>query len=65
MSVHHRWLCAQEEKDGGRTIYHYMFKQWPDHGEPQNVHHVLDFIADFQRRQRDTGMRGPVVMHCR
>lgn len=56
---------AKEKEQEGRLVYQYMFEKWPDHGEPRNLLSVLNFITEFQRRQRETGNRGPIIMHCR
>lgn len=55
----------KEKEQEGRMVYHYMFEKWPDHGEPRHLLSVLNFIAEFHRRQRETGNRGPIIMHCR
>ncbi|KAK0394530.1 hypothetical protein QR680_000793 [Steinernema hermaphroditum] len=48
-----------------RTIYHFQFLGWPDHGCPSDSKMVLDFL-DQVNECRDTHCpkTGPIVVHC-
>lgn len=54
-------------KDGcntPRTIYHYHFTAWPDHGVPSDPGCVLNFLHDVTHRQESISGAGPIVVHC-
>lgn len=50
--------------DEGRTIYHYHYQGWPDHGVPNDPGSVLNFVHDVNQCNESTGFAGPVVVHC-
>lgn len=48
-----------------RTIWHYQYSSWPDHGvpeEPGGVLSFLDLVNDTQDKFQDAG---PMIIHCR
>ena len=51
-----------------RTVFHYHFKAWPDHGVPQDTKQVLGFLKDVNKRQAylEEGQErpGPITVHC-
>ncbi|XP_067118620.1 tyrosine-protein phosphatase non-receptor type 11-like [Centruroides vittatus] len=47
-----------------RTIYHYHFTAWPDHGVPSDPGCVLNFLHDVNHRQESIPNAGPIVVHC-
>ena len=49
-----------------RTIYHYHFTAWPDHGVPADPGCVLNFLHEVNRKQGslDEARVGPIVVHC-
>ncbi|XP_014258399.1 tyrosine-protein phosphatase corkscrew isoform X3 [Cimex lectularius] len=47
-----------------RTVYHYHFQGWPDHGVPNDPGCVLNFVHDVNQCHESTGYTGPVVVHC-
>jgi len=67
---------ANTKEQLSRTIYHYQFTAWPDHGLPSDPSFVLDLLHDVNRRLEDvangTGSspgaappgRGPMLVHC-
>ena len=52
----------QSEK-GTRTVYHYQFLGWPEHGLPENVGSILGILLDINLKQKDFDY--PIVVHCR
>ena len=52
----------QPEK-GTRTIYHYQFIAWPEHGLPENVGSILGILHDINLKQKDYDY--PIVVQCR
>lgn len=48
-----------------RTIFHYHFTAWPDHGVPSDPGCVLNFLHDVNHRQESVTGAGPIVVHCR
>ena len=60
-------FCSVQEEP--RTIYHFHFTAWPDHGVPQDPAQVLAYLDDVNQQQMKLKelslMPGPVVVHCR
>lgn len=48
-----------------RTVKHYQYFSWPDHGVPAEPAGVLDFLDDVNQAQSSTPGAGPMVVHCR
>ena len=56
------------EKEGCehiRTIYHYHFTAWPDHGVPSDPGCVLNFLHEVNKKQECIEDAGPIIVHCR
>ena len=47
-----------------RTVWHYHFQTWPDHGVPSDPGGVLDFLEEVHHKQESIMDAGPVVVHC-
>ena len=51
-----------------RTISHFHFKAWPDHGVPHDPGSVLGFLQDVNLCQTTLNEQeldmGPIVVHC-
>ena len=45
-----------------RTVHHFQFKQWPDHGVPDKI-----MLVSFNRKVKrtKTTLHGPLTVHCR
>lgn len=46
-----------------RTIYHFHYKNWPDHHVPSSIEPILELIRDIRCYQPED--RVPVCIHCR
>uniref|UniRef100_A0AC11EVC2 Uncharacterized protein n=1 Tax=Ovis aries TaxID=9940 RepID=A0AC11EVC2_SHEEP len=53
---------AQEEPP--RTVKHYQYFSWPDHGVPAEPTGVLSFLDEVNRTQSSMPGAGPMVVHC-
>ena len=57
-----------DELEEPRTIYHFHFTVWPDHGVPQDPAEVLAYLDDVNQQQKQLKelelSPGPVVVHC-
>ncbi|XP_023242527.1 tyrosine-protein phosphatase corkscrew-like [Centruroides sculpturatus] len=53
-----------ENLSESRTIYHYHFTAWPDHGVPSDPGCVLNFLHDVNCRQDSIPNAGPIIVHC-
>uniref|UniRef100_A0A8C2FHM4 Tyrosine-protein phosphatase non-receptor type n=1 Tax=Cyprinus carpio TaxID=7962 RepID=A0A8C2FHM4_CYPCA len=51
-------------KEPARTITHYQYLSWPDHGVPQEPGGVLSFLEQVNRKQHALSSAGPMVIHC-
>uniref|UniRef100_A0A8P4KDG2 protein-tyrosine-phosphatase n=1 Tax=Dicentrarchus labrax TaxID=13489 RepID=A0A8P4KDG2_DICLA len=47
-----------------RTIWHYQYLSWPDHGVPQEPGGVLSFLTQVNARQAESPNAGPMIIHC-
>ncbi|KAF7670139.1 hypothetical protein LDENG_00050060 [Lucifuga dentata] len=47
-----------------RTIWHYQYLSWPDHGVPQEPGGVLSFLTQVNAKQADFPDAGPMLIHC-
>lgn len=56
------FLVVKEDQE--RTIFHYHFTAWPDHGVPSDPGCVLNFLHDVNKRQEDIPSAGPIIVHC-
>lgn len=59
-----RPVCAGRPAQTGekRTIGHFWFIAWPDHGVPSTPESVIKFLRDVRSYQ--TEWTGPEVIHC-
>ncbi|KAF6734055.1 Tyrosine-protein phosphatase non-receptor type 6 [Oryzias melastigma] len=47
-----------------RTIWHYQYLSWPDHGVPQEPGGVLSFLIQVNTKQAEYPESGPIIVHC-
>uniref|UniRef100_A0A8C9YVP8 protein-tyrosine-phosphatase n=1 Tax=Sander lucioperca TaxID=283035 RepID=A0A8C9YVP8_SANLU len=47
-----------------RTIWHYQYMSWPDHGVPQEPGAVLSFLSQVNNKQAECPDAGPMIIHC-
>ncbi|CAJ1062518.1 tyrosine-protein phosphatase non-receptor type 6 [Xyrichtys novacula] len=47
-----------------RTIWHYQYMSWPDHGVPQEPGGVLSFLTQVNAKQAENRDAGPMIIHC-
>ncbi|XP_062365789.1 tyrosine-protein phosphatase non-receptor type 22 [Cinclus cinclus] len=45
-----------------RTIYHFHYKNWPDHHVPSSIEPILELVRDIRCYQPDDKV--PVCIHC-
>ena len=45
-----------------RTVHHFHFTQWPDHGVPDQIK-LVSFYKRVKRAKAT--LNGPLVVHCR
>lgn len=48
-----------------RTVWHYQYMSWPDHGVPQEPGGVLSFLTQVNAKQSEFPDAGPMIIHCR
>uniref|UniRef100_A0A672JX04 protein-tyrosine-phosphatase n=1 Tax=Sinocyclocheilus grahami TaxID=75366 RepID=A0A672JX04_SINGR len=51
-------------KEPARTIWHYQYLSWPDHGVPQEPGGVLSFLEQVNVKQHELSSTGPMIIHC-
>lgn len=47
-----------------RTIWHFQYLSWPDHGVPQEPGGVLSFLEQVNTKQAEIPTAGPMIIHC-
>ncbi|XP_073728351.1 tyrosine-protein phosphatase non-receptor type 6 isoform X1 [Misgurnus anguillicaudatus] len=57
-------LSATHRKEAPRTIWHYQYLSWPDHGVPQEPGGVLSFLEQVNGKQHELSSNGPMIIHC-
>lgn len=57
-------LTAPHRKEPARTIWHYQYLSWPDHGVPQEPGGVLSFLEQVNDKQQELSTSGPMIIHC-
>lgn len=57
-------LTAPHRKEPARTIWHYQYLSWPDHGVPQEPGGVLSFLEQVNKKQQELAKAGPMIIHC-
>uniref|UniRef100_A0A6Q2XX94 protein-tyrosine-phosphatase n=1 Tax=Esox lucius TaxID=8010 RepID=A0A6Q2XX94_ESOLU len=57
-------IFPMNQSDSRRTIWHYQYLSWPDHGVPQEPGGVLSFLGQVNSKQLDFPNAGPMVIHC-
>uniref|UniRef100_A0A8C2CWR1 protein-tyrosine-phosphatase n=1 Tax=Cyprinus carpio TaxID=7962 RepID=A0A8C2CWR1_CYPCA len=51
-------------KEPARTIWHYQYLSWPDHGVPQEPGGVLSFLEQVNIKQNEMSSTVPMIIHC-
>ncbi|XP_061675725.1 tyrosine-protein phosphatase non-receptor type 6 isoform X3 [Syngnathoides biaculeatus] len=47
-----------------RTVWHFQYLSWPDHGVPQEPGGVLSFLTQVNSKQAEYPGAGPMIIHC-
>lgn len=61
-------LCespSQGETLEERTVKHFHFTAWPDHGVPENTEVLIQFRSLLRHHIQTERVRAPTVVHCR
>lgn len=48
-----------------RTVNHFHFTAWPDHGVPQGTEVLIRFRGLVRKHIESEGSKAPTVVHCR
>ncbi|XP_048009065.1 tyrosine-protein phosphatase non-receptor type 6 isoform X2 [Megalobrama amblycephala] len=57
-------LTAPHRNEPARTIWHYQYLSWPDHGVPQEPGGVLSFLEQVNIKQNELSSSAPMIIHC-
>jgi len=57
-------VSREGEQDQARTVFHFHFLGWPDHGTPEDPGSVLNFLHDVNLKQESFDCPGPIIVHC-
>lgn len=57
-------IAPIDKPQKSRTIWHFQYLSWPDHGVPQEPGGVLSFLEQVNNRQCENLNAGPMVIHC-
>ncbi|XP_077454663.1 tyrosine-protein phosphatase non-receptor type 6 [Stigmatopora argus] len=59
-------LALTSKPKNVRTVWHYQYLSWPDHGVPQEPSGVLNFLTEVNLKQAKYAdvNAGPMVIHC-
>uniref|UniRef100_S4R4P5 protein-tyrosine-phosphatase n=1 Tax=Petromyzon marinus TaxID=7757 RepID=S4R4P5_PETMA len=64
-TIRHLVVKAQHKTDEKRSLYHFHFTAWPDHGVPDTTDSLTNFVRLFRTHVNTTNKGGPIVVHCR
>ncbi|XP_029136102.1 tyrosine-protein phosphatase non-receptor type 6 isoform X1 [Labrus bergylta] len=57
-------MASLDKPKHSRTIWHYQYMSWPDHGVPQEPGGVLSFLTQVNTKQSEYPAAGPMIIHC-
>ncbi|CAB1334491.1 unnamed protein product [Coregonus sp. 'balchen'] len=57
-------ISPLDQSDSVRTIWHYQYLSWPDHGVPEEPGGVLSFLTQVNAKQDEFPDAGPMIIHC-
>ncbi|XP_030639375.1 tyrosine-protein phosphatase non-receptor type 6 isoform X1 [Chanos chanos] len=57
-------VCHMDQTEAARTIWHYQYLSWPDHGVPAEPGGVLSFLDQVNSKQVEFPNSGPMIIHC-
>ncbi|XP_075896926.1 tyrosine-protein phosphatase non-receptor type 6 isoform X2 [Nelusetta ayraudi] len=57
-------LCCIHTPKQIRTVWHYQYMSWPDHGVPEEPGGVLSFLTQVNAKQSEFPDAGPMIIHC-
>ncbi|XP_075965308.1 tyrosine-protein phosphatase non-receptor type 6 [Anarhichas minor] len=57
-------IAPVDQPSDSRTIWHYQYMIWPDHGVPLEPGGVLSFLSQVNSKQDDYPHAGPMIIHC-
>lgn len=57
-------VFPKDQSESSRTIWHYQYLSWPDHGVPQEPGGVLSFLDQVNGKQAEFPNAGPMIIHC-
>ena len=50
--------------ESSRSVYHYQYLAWSDHGVPENTQNMLEFLDHFNKLYERLEAKKPVTVHC-
>ncbi|KAL4648381.1 tyrosine-protein phosphatase non-receptor type 11-like isoform X3 [Arapaima gigas] len=56
-------VCV-DQSEPPRTVWHYQYLSWPDHGVPNEPGGVLCFLNQINQTQNAIPGAGPIIVHC-
>lgn len=57
-------IAPMDKPKQSRTVWHYQYLSWPDHGVPQEPGGVLSFLTQVNGKQAEYPKAGPMIIHC-
>ncbi|XP_076010854.1 tyrosine-protein phosphatase non-receptor type 6 isoform X2 [Genypterus blacodes] len=57
-------IAPVDQPKMSRTIWHYQYMSWPDHGVPQEPGGVLSFLSEVNTKQAEFPGGWPMIIHC-
>uniref|UniRef100_A0A8C6UVV2 protein-tyrosine-phosphatase n=1 Tax=Neogobius melanostomus TaxID=47308 RepID=A0A8C6UVV2_9GOBI len=57
-------IALMDKPQKARTIWHFQYMSWPDHGVPQEPGGVLSFLDQVNSKQYEYPNAGPMIIHC-
>ncbi|PRP85744.1 hypothetical protein PROFUN_06338 [Planoprotostelium fungivorum] len=63
-TVTRTYLLTHTITDEERTVTHYQYLGWPDHGVPKSTKGIRGLIDTMESHVTESGTNGPILVHC-
>ncbi|XP_066579580.1 receptor-type tyrosine-protein phosphatase beta isoform X2 [Amia ocellicauda] len=57
-------ICSEDQVNDARTVRHFHYTVWPDHGVPETTQSLIQFVRTVRDYINRTPGSGPTTVHC-
>ncbi|PRP85959.1 receptor-type tyrosine-protein phosphatase F-like [Planoprotostelium fungivorum] len=59
-----KYTLTHKPTSAKRTVVHYQYLGWPDHGVPENTAGIRGLIQSIEEQIAESHSTGPILVHC-